>query len=164
MSSREQQFTGSRQQDHPAPIHSFDSVIQSVLYGDGTHERWQVVLHDCSSGEDHLCHYTAASADDAESMAHHDVIEGDPLGSYSVQALGVVPRRCLWVVQLQGRARLDADLPPGLPLVIGRVVAANEDEARAQALATFGWCLQASGTDDVRRYLSPGDPFTVVCC
>lgn len=163
MSPREQQFTGPRQQDHPTPIHSFDGFIQSVVYGGATHERWQVVLHDCSSGEDHLCHHTAASADDAESMAHHDVIEGDPLGS-AMRAVGVVPRHCLWEVQLQGRARLDADLPPDLPLVIGRVVVTHEHEARAQALAAFGRCLQASGTDGVPRYLSPGEPFAVVRC
>lgn len=164
MSPREQQFTGPGPQDHPTPIHSIDTFIQSVLYGDAAHDHWQVVLHDCSSGEDHLCRYTAASADDAESMAHCDAIESDPLGSYAVRALHAVPRRSQWDVRLHERAQLHDPVPAGVPRLVGRVIAVHEKEARALALTTFGLGQRVAGADDGWRHIGRGDVFTVVRC
>lgn len=164
MCPREQQFTGPRQQDHQTPTNSFDNFIHAVLHGDPTHDLWQVLLHDRSSGEDHLCQYSAASADDAESMAHHDAIEVDPLGRYTVLALDRLPRRGLWNVLLQEHARVIEQLPVGIPLLVGRVCAANVQEARAQALATFGRTHRPDGAADAWRYVCQGDLFNVVRC
>lgn len=164
MRPREQLFTGPRQQDHQAPINPFDSFIHAVLHGDPTHDLWQVLLHDQFSGEDHLCQYFAASGDDAESMAHHDAIEVDPHGSYTVLALDRLPRRGLWDVRLQEHARVIEQLPTGIPLLVGRVSAAHAQEARAQALARFGRAQRADGVANAWRYVSQGDLFTVVRC
>ena len=138
-----------------------DAFIDAVLGREPTWQVWTVLVCNRRTGEEGEHAYLATSPDEAETMAHHEAVLRGSAGHYFVQALGVVPRRVLWDVRLQGRAQLRQALPAGIPLLIGRVVAASDGEARQQALGIFGRAQASEASDVAWRFVEPGDLFTV---
>lgn len=159
MSQHAQPSAGPRHQDVTESLHAF---IDAVLGNEPRRQIWVVLVCDQVTGEARELLYPASSPDDAETLAHHAVTQDDATGSFFVQALRAVPQRALWDVRLQGRARLCQSLPSGTPLLVGRVVASTEDEARKQAFAVLGRGRPGDLGPVEWRFVEPGDLFTVV--
>lgn len=159
MSQQAQPFTGPRHQDVTESLHAFSDA---VLGREPSSQIWVVVVRNQTTGEEREHNYQAASPDEAETLAHHGATLHEPTGHFFVQALRVQPRRALWDVRLQGRAHLREALPSGMPLLVGRVVATNEVEARQQALAVYGRGRLGYASAAEWRFVEPGDLFAVV--
>lgn len=159
MSQHAQPSAGPRHQDVTESLHAF---IDAVLGGEPSLQAWVVVVRNQTTGEELEHSYQAASPDDAETLAHHDATLRKPTGHFFVQALRVRPRRALWDVRLQGRAQLREALPSGMPLLVGRVVAADEIDARQQALTVYGRGHRGDVSAVEWRFVEPGDLFAVV--
>lgn len=152
---------GPQRPDTAASLHAF---INAVLGHEPTWQVWVVRVCNRTTGEECEHAYLASSPDEAETMAHHEATRHGDADHFFVQALRVMPRRALWDVRLQGRAQLRQALPSGMPLLVGRVVAASEGEARQQALSVFGRAQLGRIGDAEWRFVEPDDLFAVVRC
>lgn len=159
MSQQAQPSTGPRHQDVTESLHAF---IDAVLGREPSSQAWVVVVRNRTTGEERERSYEAASPDEAETLAHHGATLNEPTGHFFVQALRVRPQRALWDVLLQGRAQLCEALPSGMPLLVGRIVATDEVEARQQALAVYGRGRLGDSSAAEWRFVDPGDLFAVV--
>lgn len=159
MSQQTQPSTGPRHQDVTESLRAF---IDAVLGGEPSSQAWVVVVRNQTSGEERERSYQAASPDEAETLAHHGATLHEPTGHVFVQALRVRPRRALWDVRLQGRAQLREALPSGMPLLVGRIVATDEVEARQLALTVYGRGRLGDASAAGWRFVEPGDLFAVV--
>jgi hypothetical protein len=132
MSQQASPSSGPRQHGITESLQAF---MDAVLGKEITWQHWVVLVRNQTSGEEHERSYLASSPDEAETLAHHAGTQYHGAGFFFVQALRIAPRRALWDVRLQGRAKLRQALPSGMPLLVGRIVSASEEEARQQAIA-----------------------------